>query len=134
MATKTIIVPEGMEFIRDEIGYAPAVLVDSTLYIAGQIGRNASRELVADKEAQFVQVFENLKHILDAAGGSFQNLVEVTSYHTDMRDLPLYMQVRDRYMKGCYPAWTAIGAASLCGVAGYFLEVKGVAVLDQEVE
>ncbi len=129
MATKTIIVPEGMEFIRDEIGYAPAVLVDTRLYIAGQIGRNDQRELVAEKEAQFVQVFENLKRILDEAGGSFADLVEVTSYHTDMRDLPLYMQVRDRYMKGCFPAWTAIGAASLCGAPGYFLEVKGIAEL-----
>ncbi len=129
MATKTIIVPEGMEFIRDEIGYAPAVLVDTRLYIAGQIGRNDQRELVADKEAQFVQVFENLKRILEATGGSFADLVEVTSYHTDMRDLPLYMEVRNRYMQGCYPAWTAIGAASLCGVPGYFLEVKGIAEL-----
>ena len=129
MATKTIIVPEGMEFIRDEIGYAPAVLVDTRLYIAGQIGRNDQRELVAEKEAQFVQVFENLKRILGEAGGSFADLVEVTSYHTDMRDLPLYMQVRDRYMKGCFPAWTAIGAASLCGAPGYFLEVKGIAEL-----
>ncbi|GAA0692549.1 RidA family protein [Marinobacterium maritimum] len=130
MATKTIIVPEGMEFIRDEIGYAPAVLVDKRLYIAGQIGRNDQRELVADKEAQFVQVFENLKRILEEAGGSFADLVEVTSYHTDMRDLPLYMEVRNRYMKGCYPAWTAIGAASLCGAPGYFLEVKGIAELE----
>ncbi|GAA0788901.1 RidA family protein [Marinobacterium sediminicola] len=129
MATKTIIVPEGMEFIRDEIGYAPAVLADTRLYIAGQIGRNERRELVADKEAQFVQVFENLKRVLEAAGSRFTDLVEVTSYHTDMRDLPLYMEVRDRYMKGCYPAWTAIGAASLCGAPGYFLEVKGIAEL-----
>lgn len=118
-----------MEFIRDEIGYAPAVLADKRLYIAGQIGRNDRRELVAEKEAQFVQVFENLKRILEEAGGSFADLVEVTSYHTDMRDLPLYMAVRNRYMEGCYPAWTAIGAASLCGVPGYFLEVKGIAEL-----
>lgn len=131
MATKTIIVPEGMEFIRDEIGYAPAVLVNDTLYIAGQIGRNDQRELVADKEAQFVQVFENMQRILETAGASFEDVVEVTSYHTDMRDLPLYMEVRNRYMKGCYPAWTAIGAASLCGAPGYFLEVKAVAVIER---
>src|SRR5690554_4176243 len=98
MATKKIIVPEGMEFIRDEIGYAPAVLVKDTLYIAGQIGRNDQRELVADKEAQFVQVFENLKRVLEAAGARFEDITEITSYHTDMRDLPLYMQVRNRYM------------------------------------
>jgi enamine deaminase RidA (YjgF/YER057c/UK114 family) len=98
MATKTIIVPEGMEFIRDEIGYAPAVLVNDTLYIAGQIGRNDQREQVADKEAH-------------------------------MRDLPLYLEVRNRYMQGCYPAWTAIGAALLCGAPGYFLELKAIAII-----
>jgi hypothetical protein len=46
-----------------------------------------------------------------------------------MRDLPLFMQVRDRYMKGVLVAWTAIGAAQLCGAPGYFLEVKAVAVI-----
>lgn len=127
--TKRLIVPAGMEFIRDELGYAPGVLVNDTLYIAGQIGRDEQRALVADKEAQFVQVFENLQRVLHAAGADFGDLVELTSYHTDMRDLPLFMQVRNRYLQGCYPAWTAIGAASLCGAPGYFLEVKGVAVL-----
>jgi enamine deaminase RidA (YjgF/YER057c/UK114 family) len=124
-----IIVPTGMEFIRDNIGYAPAVLAGNTLYIAGQIGRDDQRQLVVDKEAQFVQVFENMKRVLEAAGAGFDCLVEMTSYHTDMRDLPLFMQVRDGYLQGVYVAWTAIGAAQLCGAPGYFLEVKGVAVL-----
>ena len=127
--TRSLIVPEGMEFIRDELGYAPGVLVNDTLYIAGQIGRDEQRALVAEKEAQFVRVFENLQRVLRAAGADFNDLVELTSYHTDMRDLPLFMQVRDRYLQGCYPAWTAIGAASLCGAPGYFLELKGVAVI-----
>ncbi|MCY0966170.1 RidA family protein [Parathalassolituus penaei] len=130
MTKPVIVVPKGMEFIRDEIGYAPAVLANGTLYIAGQIGRDDSRQLVTDKEAQFVQVFENMKRVLAKAGGDFDNLVEMTSYHTDMRDLPLFMQVRDRYMKGVLVAWTAIGAAQLCGAPGYFLEVKAVARID----
>ncbi|MDP2609115.1 MULTISPECIES: RidA family protein [unclassified Oceanobacter] len=121
------IVPAGMEFIRDDIGYAPGVLVGKTLYISGQIGRDSQRQLVVDKEAQFVMVFENMKRVLESAGGSFGDLVEMTSFHTDMRDLPLFMQVRDRYLDGILVAWTAIGAASLCGAPGYFLEVKGVA-------
>tara|TARA_R110002167_G_scaffold246875_1_gene452457 strand:+ start:7752 stop:8144 length:393 start_codon:yes stop_codon:yes gene_type:complete len=125
-----LIVPEGMEFIRDDIGYAPAILAGNTLYISGQIGRDDQRQLVVDKEAQFVMVFENMKRVLEAAGGSFENLVEMTSFHTDMRDLPLFMQVRDRYLQGVYVAWTAIGAASLCGAPGYFLEVKGIAQLN----
>lgn len=123
------IIPPGMEDVYHKIGYAPAVRAGNTLYISGQIGRNDKMELVTDKEAQFVQTFENLKKVLDAAGATFADIVDVTSFHTDMRDLPLYMQVRDRYFTSDFPAWTAIGAAQLCGAPGYFLEVKAVAVL-----
>ena len=54
------IIPPGMEDVYNKIGYAPAVRVGNTLYISGQIGRNDKMELVTDKEAQFVQVFENI--------------------------------------------------------------------------
>lgn len=123
------IVPEGMEAVYQNIRYAPAVRVGQTLYISGQIGRDAQMQLVEPREAQFVQVFENLGKVLAAAGASFADIVDVTSFHTDMRDLPLYMQVRDRYFGDNRPAWTAIGAAMLCGAPGYLLEVKAVAVL-----
>ena len=129
MNDRTCIIPPGMEAVYDNIHYAPAVRVGNTLYISGQIGRDEAMQLVEEKEAQFVQVFENLKKVLTAAGAAFTDIVDVTSFHTDMRDLPLYMKVRDRYFTGNYPAWTAIGAASLGGQPGYLLEVKAVAVL-----
>ena len=129
MTDRQAIIPQGMEAIYENIRYAPAVRVGNTLYISGQIGRDENMKLVEEKEAQFVQTFENMKKVLAAAGATFDDIVDVTSFHTDMRDLPLYMQVRDRYFTGNYPAWTAIGAASLCGAPGYFLEVKAVAVL-----
>ena len=130
MPNRQMIVPEGMESIPVNIRYAPAVRVGQTIYISGQIGRDRNMQLVEEKEAQFVQTFENLKNVLAAAGATFDEVVDVTSFHTDMRDLPLYMKVRDRYFAGSFvPAWTAIGAASLCGAPGYFLEVKVVAVL-----
>ena len=129
MTDRQAIIPQGMEAIYENIRYAPAVRVGNTLYISGQIGRDENMKLVEAKEAQFVQTFENMKKVLAAAGATFDDIVDVTSFHTDMRDLPLYMQVRDRYFTGNYPAWTAIGAASLCGAPGYFLEVKAVAVL-----
>lgn len=130
MPNRQMIVPEGMESIPVNIRYAPAVRVGETIYVSGQIGRDRNMQLVEEKEAQFVQTFENLKSVLAAAGATFDQVVDVTSFHTDMRDLPLYMKVRDRYFTGLFvPAWTAIGAASLCGAPGYFLEVKAVAVL-----
>ncbi len=129
MAGHTPIVPQDMAAVYDNIHYAPAVRAGNTIYVSGQIGRDANMQLVEAREAQFVQVFENLKKVLAAAGAGFADVVDVTSFHTDMRDLPLYMQIRDRYFTGNYPAWTAIGAAQLCGTPGYFLEVKVTAVL-----
>lgn len=128
MSDREPIIPSGMQAVYDNIHYAPAVRVGDTLYISGQIGRDENMQLVEEKEAQFVQTFENMKKVLDAAGFDFGDVVNVTSFHTDMRDLPLYMKVRDRYFTADYPAWTAIGAAQLCGAPGYFLEVKAVAV------
>lgn len=123
------IVPEGMQDVYDNIKYAPAVKVGNTVYVSGQIGRDASMQLVQDKRAQFVQVFENLRICLEAAGATFADVVDVLSFHTDMRDLPLYMEVRSEFFVDLpvYPTWTAIGSSMLGGQAGYFLEVKVIA-------
>lgn len=123
------IIPPGMEAVYENIHYAPARRVGNLLFISGQIGRDENMQLVEEKEAQFVQTFENLGKVLREAGAGFENIVDVTSFHTDLRDLPLYMMIRDRYFTKNFPAWTAIGAASLCGTPGYFLEVKAVAVV-----
>lgn len=119
-----------MEAVYEKIRYAPAVKVGNTVYVSGQIGRDANMKLVAEREAQIVQAFENLKAVLEAAGGTLADIVDVTTFHTDMRDLPLFMEVRDRYLNTHpLPAWTAVGAHMLGGAAGYIVEIKAVAVL-----
>ncbi|MBP0715599.1 MULTISPECIES: RidA family protein [Burkholderia] len=130
MSKREAIIPAGMEAVYEKIGYAPGVRVGDTLYISGQIGRDAAMQRVEDREAQIVQAFENLKHVLEAAGASFNDVVDLTTFHTDMRDLPLFMQVRDRYFHAHpRPAWTAVGAHMLGGAPGYIVEIKAVAVL-----
>ena len=132
MTERKAIVPAGMEPVYKEIRYAPAVKVGSTVYVSGQIGRDANMNLVAGREAQIVQAFENLKTVLEAAGATLRDVVYVTTFHTDMRDLPLFMEIRDRYLNTQpLPAWTAIGAHMLGGAAGYIVEIKAVAVLSE---
>ncbi|AXF00799.1 RidA family protein [Paraburkholderia hospita] len=132
MSERKAIVPDGMEAVYEKIRYAPALKVGSTLYVSGQIGRNAAMELVEGREAQIVQAFENLKLVLAAAGASMSDVVDLTTFHTDMRDLPLFMEVRDRYITtDPLPAWTAVGAHMLGGTAGYIVEIKAVAVLPE---
>jgi enamine deaminase RidA (YjgF/YER057c/UK114 family) len=130
MNERKAIVPAGMEAVYDKIRYAPAVKVGSTVYVSGQIGRDGNMKLVEEREAQIVQAFENLKTVLESAGATLGDIVDVTTFHTDMRDLPLFMEVRDRYLNTHpLPAWTAVGAHMLGGAAGYIVEIKAVAVI-----
>ncbi|MCP3656822.1 MAG: RidA family protein [Herbaspirillum sp.] len=132
MSERKAIIPAGMEPVYEKIGYAPALKVGRTVYVSGQIGRDLSMKLVEEREAQIVQAFDNLRLVLEAAGASFADVVDLTTFHTDMRDLPLFMQVRNRYFTvHPLPAWTAVGAHMLGGGPGYIIEIKAVAELPQ---
>ena len=124
------VVPSEMQVIHERFHYSPGVRVGNLLFVAGQVGRDEQLQVVEGKEAQFVQAFENVKTVLTAAGATFDDIVEMVTYHTDMRDLQLFIQVRDRYVTNSdrYPAWTAIGAAALA-MPGLFAEIKCTAWL-----
>jgi enamine deaminase RidA (YjgF/YER057c/UK114 family) len=106
------------------------VKAGNLLFIAGQVGRDENLRVIEGKEAQFVQAFENVNKVLTAAGGTFDDVVEMVTYHIDMRDLQLFMQVRDRYVTNTdrYPAWTAIGITALA-MPGLFAEIRCTALL-----
>ncbi len=129
MNDRQAIIPTGMEYVYDQIHYAPAVRVGNTLYVSGQIGRDDQKRIVEGSEAQIVQAFENLRRVLEAAGADFADIVDLTTFHTDMRELPLFMRVKDRYFERDFPAWTAVGVASLGGAPGCIIEIKAIAVL-----
>ena len=132
MSERQSIVPSGMEAVYNDIHYSPAVRVGRTIYISGQIGRDDQLAVISDNEAQIVQAFENLKLVVEAAGATMEDIVDLTTFHTDMRDLRLFMSVRDRYLTTDYPAWTAIGVSALGGVPGLIVEIKAIAVLPEE--
>ena len=128
MSKRTNVVPKEMETIKQRFHYNPGVKAGNLLFVAGQVGRDANLNVVEGKEAQFVQAFENLKKVLTAAGATFDDIVEMVTYHTDMRDLQLFMSVKDRYYKSEYPAWTGVGVTALA-MPGLMVEIKCVAVL-----
>jgi len=128
MKQRRDIIPPGMENIFECFHYAPGVLVDDTLYIAGQLGRDADLNVIEGAEAQFTQAFENVSKVLQAAGAGFDDVVDMLTFHVDMRDLPLFMNVKDRYFSGRVPAWTGIGVAALA-MPGLLVEIKCTARL-----
>jgi enamine deaminase RidA (YjgF/YER057c/UK114 family) len=128
MAKREIIIPKGMESLFEKFHYAPAVKVDNTLYIAGMLGRDENLQVIEGAEAQYIQAFENLKAVLEAAGATLENVVDLVTYHTDMRDIMRFMEVKNRYFTKDYPAWTAIGVSALA-MPGLLVEIKATAVL-----
>lgn len=123
------IVPHSMKIINERYHYSPAVRAGNMLFIAGQVGRDADMEVVVGKEAQLVQAFENLKLVLEEASADFDDVVEIVTYHTDMRDLALVVKVKDRYFKNRYPTWTGVGVSSL-STPGLEFEIKATAYIE----
>jgi enamine deaminase RidA (YjgF/YER057c/UK114 family) len=128
MAKRINIIPDEMRVIHERFNYIPAVRVGDVVHIAGQVGRDANLNVVEGKEAQFAQAFENLGIVLRAAGCGFEDVVDMITYHTDMRDLQLFMKVKDRYMTEDFPAWTGIGTTALA-MPGLEVEIKATAIV-----
>jgi enamine deaminase RidA (YjgF/YER057c/UK114 family) len=127
MTDREIIVPDGMEQIVERAGYAPAVKVGTTVFCAGQ-GRTRELEVIHDPEAQFLACWENLKTLLDAAGCTFEDVVEMTTYHVQMSvHMSVFREVKNRVFPRGKCAWSAIGVSELAH-PGLLAEIKCVAI------
>ncbi len=95
--------------------YSQAVKVGDTVYLSGQIPLDPeTMEIVSDDfEAQTVQVFENLKAVCEASGGSLQELVKLNIFLTDLSHFATVNEVMSRFFSQPYPARAAIGVAAL---------------------
>ena len=110
MADREIIAPESMKLIPERIGYAPAVKVGDTLYCSGQIGRTPDLVVIEDPEQQFIAAWENMRDVLHAGGCTFEDVVDMTTYHVDLAThMDLFRTIKDRYVPRGLSAWTCIG-------------------------
>jgi reactive intermediate/imine deaminase len=109
--------------------YSQAIRSGNTVYLSGQIPLDpTTMQIVSnDMEARIVRVFENLKAVCEAAGGSLADIVKLNIFLTDLGHFALMNEVMARYFQQPYPARAAIGVASLPRDAG--VEMDGVMVL-----
>ncbi|PTU73081.1 RidA family protein [Pseudomonas mangrovi] len=110
--------------------YSQAIKVGNTVYLSGQIPLDPVRmEMVSgDFEAQAVRVFENLKAVTEAAGGSLRDMVKLNIFLTDLSNFTKLNEVMSRYFEQPYPARAAIGVASL--PRGAEVEMDGVLFIE----
>ncbi len=131
MAEREAIIPQGMETQYESWGLAPGLLVGDMLYCSGQLGIGPDGTVPDDAETQFTNAFEAVKAVLEAAGASFADVVEMTTFHIGLEsEIMAFTKVRNRYIEEPYPAQTAIGVAEL-GLPGALLELKVIAKLDR---
>ena len=108
--------------------YSQAILVGNTLYLSGQIGLDPySMELVEGIEAQIRRVFDNLKAVCEAAGGTLADIAKLNIFLTDLSNFQLVNQIMGEYFAQPYPARAALGVASL--PKGALVEMDGVVII-----
>lgn len=115
-------------------GYTHVVEVTGpgrTIFMAGQLGLDLNGKFAGggDFRAQATQAFENLKAALAAVGADFSHVVKITNYFTDMAHLPVFFEVRDRYVNTAAPPASTAVEINRLAVPGALFEIEAIAVL-----
>ena len=94
--------------------YSQAVRVGDTVYLSGQIGLDpVSMQMVDGIDAQIVRVFENLKAVAEAAGGSLADVVKLNVFLTDLANFARVNETMAKYFSAPFPARAAVGVKEL---------------------
>jgi reactive intermediate/imine deaminase len=94
--------------------YSQAVRVEETVYLSGQIGLDpTSMQMAEGIEAQIHRVFQNLRAVSYAAGGSMDDVVKLNIFLTDLAHFAKVNEIMATYFHQPYPARAAVGVASL---------------------
>lgn len=122
------IIPAPMQAMYDGYHFAPATRVGDMIWVSGQVGIDAAMCPGEGMEAQARLAFEGLKTVLEAAGASLADVVELMTFHTDLRgDMAAFAKVKDAWFPERYPSWTAVGVTQLARPE-FLVEVRAVAV------
>jgi reactive intermediate/imine deaminase len=109
-------------------GYSHAMKAGGLLFVAGQVPLDAAGEVVgSDMETQARQAFENLAAVLAAAGVTFDTVVKLTYFVTDISQIPAIRAVRDGFINTDNPPASTLVEVSRLFMPGILIEVEAVA-------
>jgi reactive intermediate/imine deaminase len=123
---------EGIALAPDRFtpyAYSPAVAVGDTLYVSGQssVGDDGATVGAGDFAAQAHRTFANLRRVLEAGGSRLEDVVKVTIFLTDMREIGTVVALRKRYFTPPYPADSLVEVRALSRPE-LLIEIEAVAV------
>ena len=130
MNNRDVVFPAGRQALYAKNRYSPAIRSNGFLFVSGQVGSRADGSPEPDLEAQVRLAFDNLNAVLQAAGCTFDDVLDVTvfivnpesSFETIWKLLPAY------WGHAPYPTLTGIGVTWLYG---YQFEIKVIAKLPE---
>jgi enamine deaminase RidA (YjgF/YER057c/UK114 family) len=128
LSPSTIPAPRGYSHVVETKGPS------RTIYLAGQLGMTKEGKFAGapgDFRAQAVQCFENIRAALAAVGANFEHVVKLNNYLVDMTHLPIYAEVRDRYVDTKNPPASTTIQISKLAREGALYEVEAVAVVPE---
>lgn len=110
---------------EDEVGYAQAIKVGSTIYVSGSVGEGK------DMRAQLRQAYESIGKSLAKYGATFQNVVKENIFATDLDQMIKHKDVRRDFYKGDWPAASWVGVERLY-VPALLVQVEIIAELPKQ--
>jgi 2-iminobutanoate/2-iminopropanoate deaminase len=124
--------PNGIEFLTPygppTYPFSPAVRVGNLLFLAGQIGTDASGKLVAGGiQTEARQALNNIKDLLEKSGSSMDRVAKCTVFMADMKEWPAMNEIYATYFRRSLPARSAFGSTGLALNAR--MEIECIAVM-----
>jgi enamine deaminase RidA (YjgF/YER057c/UK114 family) len=131
MPKRDPVFPADRHALYEKHGYSAAIRSGDMLFVSGQVGSRPDGSPEPDFEAQVRLAFVNLEAVLSAAGCTFDDIVDVTTFHTDPEtQFAAVMAAKSvAFAKAPYPTWTAVGVNWL---AGFDFEIKVIARIPAE--
>ncbi|MCU5773910.1 RidA family protein [Erwiniaceae bacterium BAC15a-03b] len=126
MTQRDAVFPADRHALYEQHGYSAAIRSGDLLFVSGQVGSRSDGSAEPDFARQVRLAFDNLKATLAAAGCTFDDIIDVTSFHTDPENqFATILEVKKEvFSQPPYPNWTAIGVTWL---AGFDFEIKVIA-------
>jgi enamine deaminase RidA (YjgF/YER057c/UK114 family) len=113
--------------VEQDWGFSDALITGDTIYLSGVVA--GVREGETDLRAAYTRAFERIGEVLKNAGASWDDVVDITTFHTDVTtQMPAIVAVKNNYVKPPFPTWTAIQVSRLIPTNG-ITEIKITAKL-----
>lgn len=130
MSKRDAIFPAGRQALYEIHRYSAAIRSGDLLFVSGQVGSREDGSPEPDFAKQVQLAFDNLGEVLKAAGATFDDIVDMMTFHTDPEaQFGVVMSVKDKmFPQKPYPNWTAVGVNWL---AGFDFEIKAIARVPQ---